>query len=363
MTFDLHELTGEKAEKALAEAYAWCLPQVLGYHHPAYQRMLGTILGDHLHCLAVVTPEAGLCGVLPFRVANSPHGRVLNAFPFFGCTGMVAAKHGAPDVLSALMRGFQICAHRGDVFTATLYSPCGDDPMPLIAAASADAVVVKFGQSLDLASPTVWPTKRRADIARAKRRGYAVRGGRAADAPRLAELYTANCAGRMPMKPSAWIDGTLALSENVQALRWLVAEHDGVIQAGLLYGLGPVTASYILPCVAQDERTHQPMALLLDVAIASAKGEGARVWNFESSPSWNDPVFKYKQRWGAAAYAFAVLTFYGRRGRRPDLDQIDAVRAACPHYFVAPMEHVSGSWPNGVALPASMNVLSALCTG
>ncbi len=348
-------LDGAEASAALGEVFTWSDPQILSYHHPAYQELLGTVLGDGLQAFATYTSAGKLTGLLPYRVATSAHGAVMNAFPFFGCTGVVAAQDAG--LQASLMQAFAARARQADIFSATLYTPVLSDPAPLIAAAKPDAVIVKFTQYLDVERFVAWPAKRRADIRRAQSR-YTIRAPRAEEGARLGALYAENCRdAAIPPKPPAWFAGALALSAKGEALRWLVAEHDGVIQAGLLYGVGPRTASYILPCVAARERTHQPMALLLDAAIAAARREGARYWNFESSPAWNDPVFKYKQRWGAVAAPFALLTFYGMRGCA-DHDAVAAVRAACPYYFVAPMGPVGGVWPAAVPLPASYAALS-----
>jgi len=351
---DVRVLYGVEAVLALGEVCAWVDPQILGYHHPAYQNLLGTVLGDSMQAFATYT-DGHLSGFLPYRVAVSPHGAVMNAFPFFGCTGVVAAQNAR--IQATLVQAFVARARLPDIFSATLYTPALSDPGPLIAATIPDAVTVKFTQYLDLDECADWPVKRRADIRRGQSR-YTVRAAREDDGARLGALYAENCrdAG-IPVKPPAWFAGTVALSAKGEALRWLVAEHAGAIQAGLLYGLGPRTASYILPCVAPLERSHQPMALLLDAAIAAARREGVRYWNFESSPAWDDPVFKYKGRWGAATAPFALMTFYGARGSA-DHDAIAAVRAACPYYFVAPVGRVGGTWPAAVPLPASHAALS-----
>lgn len=351
---DVRALDGAEVLAALGEVFTESDPQILGYHHPAYQDLLGMVLGDQLLAFATYT-DGRLSGLLPYRKVATPYGAVVNAFPFFGCTGIVVARDAG--IQAALMQGFAQRARQADIFSATLYTPALSDPSPLMGATTPDAVTVKFTQCLDLEGFVAWPAKRRADIRRAQPR-YTIRAARAEDAARLGDLYAENCrAAAIPLKPSAWLAGTLVLSAKGEALRWLVAERDGVIQAGLLYGLGPCTASYILPCVAAQERKHQPLALLLDAAIAAARQEGARYWNFESSPAWDDPVFKYKQRWGATAVPFALLTFYSARGC-PDRDAIAAVRAACPYYFVAPVGQVGGAWPAAVPLPASHAALS-----
>jgi hypothetical protein len=355
MPFD--ELRGTDAQTALAEAWAWPQAQLLGYHHPQYQSLLTTLLGDELRCLILEQPGRGLCGVLPCRIAHTSAGEVINAFPFFGSNGAVLTAPAVGDaVCERLLCMFRQLARRPEVLSATLYTPFLTNPAPWLANLQPDDVRVKFTQYLTFEQPPAWPAKRRADLKRAADRGYRVRRGQPTDAAAIIALYEENCrrAG-IPRKPAAFISGTLAIEERLgrtSPMRWLVATLDDRVVAALLYGQGLETGSYILPCASLEERAGQPNALLIDVAVRTAYEEGVRAWNFESSPAWDDQVFKFKSRWGAREMPFVLCVFYSAQGHRPPPDVIQAARHDAPYYFVAPVGNVSGVWPSHVPLPA-----------
>ncbi|MBY0511227.1 MAG: GNAT family N-acetyltransferase [Rhodospirillaceae bacterium] len=344
-------LDGEEAMSALAEVFTWRTPQILGYHHPAYQHLMTSLLDDALCCLAV--RSAGrLRGLMPFRRKVSRHGTVMNALPFFGCNGLAVTDDA--EVLPPLLQAFAALARTENVFSAALYTPFGVDATSWCALLRPDDVITKFTQYLDLSGVRAWPAKRQADVRRAAARGYTVQPAVPADAAEIMALYEAVCAETgIPMKPRAFIDGTLDIAArfaDAAPMRWLTARREGKIAAALLYGLGLETASYILPCAAADERAFQPNALLMDAAVADARAHGIRYWNFESSPVWNDAVFKYKERWGACATSFALMMFYGRAGTASSPLAVNEVRADCPYYFVAPVGRVGGTWPTDAPL-------------
>jgi hypothetical protein len=353
LMYAISDLGERQAVAALSEAYAWADAQLLGYHHPRFQALLTTILGDELRCLVVEEQRGGLCGVLPYRCAASHAGIVINAFPFFGCNGAVLARPGSSaSVTEKLIAAFGDRARRADVLSAVLYTPFNLDPSPLIDILAPDEVLIKFTQTLDLSAPPVWPVKRRGDLRRAQRRAFCVRAGQGGDAAKVAEIYEGNCRNAgIPEKPRHFIEETFAIAEDLaeaSPLRWLIAEREGAIVAALLYGQGPLTGSYILPCAIETERAHQPNALLLDEAIRRARRQGVRYWNFESSPQWEDPVFKFKKGWGAQASPFAVCVIYGAAKQSPAAATIAAARHRLPFYFVGPVGHVTGLWPAGL---------------
>ena len=353
------------AERALAEAASWDDPQLLGYHHPAYQRMLTPILGDALRCLVVREPNGAMAGLLPYRLQRSPKGSIINALPFFGCTGAAAARPGAAGtVVPQLLEALRDRARAPDVFTAAFYSPFAINPAPWMELLAPDDVLVKFTQSLSLGEGDIaWPTKRRGDLRRAADRGFVARRATMEDAASIWSIYAENCrlAG-IPLKPEAFITGTLELAVKVgeqSPMQWLVATLDGSVVAALLYGRSRATGSYILPCADAQVRASQPNAFLMDQAIRDSRAAGVRYWNFESSPEWGDPVFKFKERWGAEATPFAIFLWYGHAAERPAAEDVAAARQTAPFYFVAPAGRPTGLWPVEVPLPASYSGLRA----
>ncbi len=346
------DVAGDDALQALATALTWSDRQILGYHHPAYQALMTQILGDELRCFVLQT-NGVLAGVLPYRLKQTTRGTVINCLPFFGSNAMVSVASGdGAELLSA----FSERVHSDDIFTGAFYSPFGLNYTHLAAQLRPDETLVKFTQFLSLGEQApMWPVKRRGDLRRAVSRGYRARKAIPADLERIWDIYVETAAtANIPTKPRAFVEGTFEIAERLgerSPLKWLVAEVDGEIGAALLTGQSRLTGSYILPCADPAHRAFQPSAFLLDVAIQEAWRTGVRFWNFESSPAWDDPVFKYKERWGATAMPFAIFVFYGLRGVRPAADEIADIRRQAPFYFAAPVATPTGLWPDTVELP------------
>jgi hypothetical protein len=65
---------------------------------------------------------------------------------------------------------------------------------------------------------------------------------------------------------------------------------------------------------------------------------GLRYWNFESSPNADDPVFKYKERWGAIRAEYEVQILYPNGTARFASLTPDVLRREYPFYFVCPYD-------------------------
>jgi hypothetical protein len=354
---ELKDVGTQDAAQALAEAFQWKNPQILGYHHPAYQNVLTGILGDELRCFTARRDTGTLAGVLPYRKTSTTRGVVINCFPFFGSNGLaVADTDAADDIVNFLLTAFRDRARASDVFSAAFYSPLGAQVGVISDVLGPDEQLFKFTQYLALGdSVPVWPAKRRGDLKRAQERGFGSRSATLADEPVIWGIYSDNCrAAGIPVKPRPFLRQTLEMFVRLGELspmQWRVATLEGRVVAALLYGRGPLTGSYILPCASADVRQSQPNAFLLDHAIRESQRQGVRYWNFESSPEWGDAVFKFKERWGAQAISFRICLLYGNRKKRPEAADIAAVRAEAPYYFVAPVGKPTGIWPDTMPLP------------
>jgi len=354
MRLTVRDLVAAETEAALAQAHSWLSPQILGYHHPSYQRLLTSILGDESRCIVAYGDHGKLLGILPYRQAQTPMGAIINAMPFFGVNGLVATPPGLGDrVTRILLEQFCIVIRHPDVTCAALYTPFTTNPTEWLDVTQPDEVVVKFSQSLMLTG-TAWPARRAGDLRRAASRGYNIRASVRADFEHIVRLYAEDCrARRIPMKPAMFVEGTLRISEQEgerSPMRWLVAERRGHIVAALLYGQGPLTASYILPCAIPEEKPHQVNALLIATAAGRARTDGVQFWNFESSPLWEGAVYRYKAGWGARLAPYVIMSFYRGR-RRPQNDEISAMRRQHPYYYIAPLPEMTGIWPSTAALP------------
>jgi hypothetical protein len=318
--------------------------QLLGYHAPDYQSAMDAVLGDRCRHILVRNAEGALAAYLPFRERGGEAGTVINALPFFGPNGLLlAADDAARDVALA---AFRAAAQRPDVLSAVLYTPFLADPEPIAVSLRPDRRLVRMTQYLDLDGFADWPKKRRGDLKRAAGAGFTIRAAELTDLEILYEIYVENCGeAGIPQKPRAYFAATLALAHAATPLPWrpplwLAIEHDGAVVGGLLAMRGAVTASYTIPIARSALRPMQPIAALIDAAIAACRTDAIRFWNFESSPNEDDPVFKYKERWGALRAGYELQILYPNGRERLGALTPDELRRQYPFYFVCPYDEV-----------------------
>jgi hypothetical protein len=337
----LSEATGQQIDRLLSGART---PDVLGYHARAYQRAMTSILQDRPRHLAAIDDSGEVVGYLPFRERSTELGRVLCALPFFGPNGLVhVAAAAPPTTLELLLRAYRSAAE--GALAAVLYTPFLAPVEPIARAFEADDRVEKFMQYLDLDAIAQWPPKRRADIKRAITADLTVRPAVASDLEHIVALHRASASQvGAPIKPSSYLEATLALSlTHPKEVRWTMAERAGSTVACLLTVQGPLTVSYVLPATAPGERSNQPIPLLIDESAAHARRCGARYWNMESSVSWDDSVFKFKERWGARIGSYAILIAYPSGKSRAEAVSEADLKARYPYYFVRPFATVTGT--------------------
>jgi hypothetical protein len=333
----------DRLDALLAESSS---PALLGYHALAYQRMMAPILGDRLRHLIAIDARDRVVGYLPFREREAAAGRALCALPFFGPNGLILVAEGAaPDVSTRLIERLRAAAE--GALSVVLYTPFQAPVEPIAAAFAPDDRIDKFTQYLALAELAQWPPKRRADLVRARAAGLAVRGATAADLPTLIELYQAGArAAGIPLKPTAYLEATSELALRAPHIaRWTVAERgaDAKLAGALLTVQGRSTMSYVIPVAALDERSNQPVPLLIDESVRFAQAQGLRFWNMESSARWDDPVFKFKARWGAQTGSYAILIGYPRGRAAAEATAEAELRSAYPYYFVRPFGSIGGT--------------------
>ena len=315
--------------------------QVLGYHAPDYQSGMEAVLGDHCRHI-LVRGDSRLSAYLPFRERTGSAGAVLNALPFFGPNGLLLASD--DRARDAAIQAFRNAAQRADVLSAVLYTPFLVDPEPIAAALQPDRRIRRKTQYLDLEGFAGWPKKRRGDLKRATGAGFVIRPSTLQDLDSLFGIYVENCLEvGIPQKPRGYFELTLALATAAapapwQAPLWLTIEHEGQVIGGVLAMRGAVTASYTIPIARSALRPLQPIAALIDAAVEACRTGGLRYWNFESSPSEDDPVFKYKERWGAIQAEYEVQIVYPNGTARFASLTPDDLRREYPFYFVCPYD-------------------------
>jgi lipid II:glycine glycyltransferase (peptidoglycan interpeptide bridge formation enzyme) len=118
------------------------------------------------------------------------------------------------------------------------------------------------------------------------------------------------------------------------------AIHQEQMIGGLLILWGGLTASYYTPCSLASARTLQPGPALIDCAVKDARQRGIRYWNWESSPSRESGVYRYKQKWGSLEQDYRIYLVPFRE--LDDYRQLGKGKLASefPYFFVYPYDQL-----------------------
>ena len=116
--------------------------------------------------------------------------------------------------------------------------------------------------------------------------------------------------------------------------------HDEEMIGGLLIVRSPTTASYYVPCTLPQARTLQPGSVLVDRAVEEMRAAGVRTWNWESSPSRDSGVYRYKKKWNSNEAAYRIYIWCS--GGLEPLQEVGQERLATefPHFFVYPFDRL-----------------------
>ena len=319
-------------------------PSVLCYHYPLYRDMLTNIsIGEPLYLGTRL--NGNLVGVLPGFVRSAEIGTVYCSLPFFGPNaGVIWANNDLSRechqvLLTATLKHLQ---HEQNFLSATFYTPLFFDQFEYYDYFLPDAIVVdKFTHSTYL--PDFKPSSSVArNIRKAKKSGVTISTEiTPQNMDMFYGIYKKNCEDYgIPLKPRLAIESLLDVSDSVDCARAYFALHENSMIAGLLVLFSPLTISYYLPCALHSARSLQPGAALIHQAMQDAQQRGIQYWNWESSPSRDSGVCKFKKKWGSleSEYRIYVLPFESEK----TLKQIGKENMSLnfPYFFVYPFDRL-----------------------
>lgn len=345
MPITVEELTKahDKEITAFLDGLGAMTPSVLGYHYPFYRDMLVKIgVGQPVYFAARLDGE--LVGYLPAFSRQSEAGVVYCSLPFFGPNaGVLCSDEPArAEVHQALLRALLDRADRDEALSCSVYTPFMFDEFDLYDEIMPDAVVTeKFTQYLDLTT-TAWGSSIRYDLRKADRLGVEVSTELTSERfETFYSIYRQNCEDYgIPLKPRRCLE--LLVDHQVLGRHTGVyfAHHEGAMIGGLLMIWAPLTASYYVPCLLASARTLQPNTVLIHRAAEDARGRGIRLWNWESSPSRESGVFKFKKKWGGQEGRYRIYTKVFRPQEEFAAMGKDGIAEAFPFYYVYPFDRL-----------------------
>jgi hypothetical protein len=319
-------------------AFLQDLPDSLFYYAPVYRDFLVDLLG----CRAdyrLALENGRITGLLPLMLQDGPWGTVVNSLPFFGSNGGVLAT--TTSASRALYAEFDALAGESGIAAATIvthpFRQVGSPPV------RCDFVDQRIGQwtRLPEAGPEAearlmasFDGAARRNVRKARSEGVTVRVD--CDAVDFLErVHTENMAAMGGRAKSH--DFFVRIGSHFEAgreFRIYVSERAGRLTAGLLVFLFGRTVEYFTPVVVEEERTYQPMALILHTAMMDALTEGYRWWNWGGTWSSQEGVYRFKRKWGAQDLPYK---YYIRLNRRDILSRTpQALLEAYPNFYVVP---------------------------
>jgi hypothetical protein len=319
-------------------------PSILGYHYPIYRDMFCHIgVGTPFYWGARVGSQ--LVGLLPGFLRKADCGLSYCSLPFFGPNAGVicASDEGSGRIHSALLAAvLDYMGSQPDALTASFYTPFLFDRYEFYAELMPKAIVVqKRTQYLRLQNSTSG-SKIRYDVSKAERQGVTVSTELSVERiETLYEIYGQNCLDYgIPLKPKAAIEFLLTRGIQSGRVRCYLSFHEAALVAGLVIILGPRTVSYYLPCASVRGRSLQAGTLLIDWAMNEARRRGFQFWNWESSPSRDSGVYRFKSKWGSleGKYRIYIRSF-------ASIEKLREIGAAglsvhFPFFFVYPFDQM-----------------------
>jgi Acetyltransferase (GNAT) domain len=341
----------QPSDEADYQRFVDAQPASLVYASLAFRNFLSRVTNGEDRYLIAVERNA-VVGVLPaFLQPDRGHGAVLNSLPFFGSIGGVLAARGRDDVAAALLDGFdRVAADAGCISRTIITSPLDPDtrwyerhvtfrekrncqitPLP------------EAGADLDERLLASFEDPRPRNIRRASKSGVTVVERWDDEALRFLASVHAENIGALGgiVKP---LDVFLAVAACFDRSQYsvFVASRDGHEVAALLTFFFNGTVEYFTPATVHDERSNQPLSLVIFEAMKRAAERGCRRWNWGGTWATQTTLYDFKKRWGAVDHPYWYFTTV-------DDAVLDRTRedilAAHPYYYVCPFEALRHAVP------------------
>ncbi len=345
---DLVELTDCDAEiESFLDQLSAKSPSILAYHYPFYRDMLaGLGIGTPYYLGA--RSHGRLVGMLPAFYKGSDAGVVYSSMPFFGPNAGVICRQDEMEapVHQALIQTFIQRAETAGALTCSIYTPFLFDRFELYDASLSGAVQVpKFTQSCRLDEVDLGHGNIGNMIRKAQKEKVEVKTGVEPSLLRgFYGIYQQNCFDyNIPLKPFECIERLLSALGGERWASIYYAFRKGQMIGGLVVLNSPMTASYYIPCTLASARQYQSGTLLIQEAMQDLRRKGVQYWNWESSPSREDGVYRFKRQWGVYESPFRV--YIKRFVKESSLFGmgVDKMQACFPFFYVYPFSSIVSS--------------------
>ena len=315
---------------------------VLGYHYPFYKIMLECIgVGEPLY-IGVVNKNGELVALLPGFLKTTEIGTVYSSLPFFGPNAGILCDYNRPDVEDIHKCIFDFLykhLQQYNMIAASVYMPFKrEDLVTLYDKFNRDSIKIeKFTNYISLPEFKL-DASLAYDMRKAEKSGVTIRSTiETGDIDKIYDMYIKNCVDYcIPPKPKKCVAYLIEEGKNNPNIKTYIASVDDKIIAALIMIYAGSTASYYLPCSLHEYRAFQPSSFLINHAIKEAVSRSIKYWNFESSPSKDSGVYRFKKKWKSIDGNYKIyLKTYKEKEFFSSLGK-EKISELFPYFFVYP---------------------------
>jgi hypothetical protein len=318
-------------------------PALLGYHTPAYMSMLTPVLHDNPLYLAA-SVEGRIAGFMPLRWRTGSLGPVINGLPFFGPNGgpiITGYGRSFEDIIMKCLAGeLMRFAKELDAVSVVCYTPFLAESEAFENSFAPERIIDRCTQYLGLDGFAGWSSHiRHKSVGRAKAQGVTTRLGTQGDIETFITLYHEHYNRKgLLLKPDEYLYRVVDTLCPLGIARFTVAEWRNAVVACLITIQAGITISYNVPCCAEYALTTQANSLLIDESVRALSSCGYRFWNWEASAGRENPVYKFKARWGSHERGYRILIKYPKGVEVFLSARSGDIAATYPYYFVIPYD-------------------------
>lgn len=315
---------------------------VLAYHYPFYRDIMVEMNLGVPYYIGYKNATDELIAVLPGFVKTANIGSVYSSLPFFGPNGGVLIDENEIDTQTIYKCIFDFLfsiLEKKDIISYSFYSKFGNnsDYANLDNLLKDSLIVEKQTNFLNLDTFKL-STSIEYDIRKAKKQNIVIRDIESQlELDEVMSIYEKNCVDYgIPVKPKVCLIELLKYSKTTKNVGFYVAELDNKIIGGLIVLYSESVVSYFLPCSIHEFRSFQPMTLLINYAINIANEKGIKYWNWESSPSIESGVYKFKKKWGGDDLGYRIYVLPKKDNDYFKEIGVSLLSEIFPYYFVYP---------------------------
>ena len=294
-------------------------PAAMFNHSLRYRKFLQKILSDAEDHYLLAFEAGELIAALPLFLMHGHLGSVVNSLPFYGSHGGVVAKPNASkSVTQALLIAFTDFCDKRQVICSTLIESPIDPCKEIYSSYQSDYFDERIGQittfpeqrgghEVEESLLSLYHQKTRNIVRKGLKGGFVVsHDGSQKTLEALHALHEENIGGIGGIaKPWSVFEAIRDVFEYDEDYRIYIATHNGQIVCALLVFYFKGMVEYFTPATLESYRSHQPLSLLIFIAMRDAVVErGSTHWNWGGTWLSQDGVYQFKSRWGTTDYPY-----------------------------------------------------------